>query len=484
MSDDEDYQRRQEDDEMEERRQHQNVRDAILIASLGMFGYYWITKNPKKKFDHRTLPRPAGRRVFDSRRAYNCLMKDHLAPDALFGKEFALFFRLSRPRVQLILERLGGSDDPHFNSFRVNRHGFMGASLEAKVLLPLKVLAYGVTPYCFSDYFQMSKEMARDCCRKFNLAIIRQFSDEYLRLPTSHDVYSITTLHARVHGVDGMLGSLDCMHTHWKNCPVAWHQSYKGKEKKATVVLEAVADHNLWFWHAAYGFTGSLNDINILNLSPLLRRITDGSFTKIEEDSGVVPFSIEGVEKQFDKCFFLCDGIYPKYSRFVRGMKQPIGEEESRFTAWQESARKDVERAFGVLQCKFKAISSPIHLRNQKAIASMVGSCLILHNMAVSDRVMGDVTSRYDPGSTHPAPEKSVKPLPVARVGFVGEIPAPVAVTALTQFDADVARLIVMRDELKGLCDSDEWRRLQLGLVRLKGRTTRTLDIVGDVVGV
>jgi Plant transposon protein len=272
--------------------------------------------------------------------------------------------------------------------------------------------------------------------------------------------------------VEGMLGSLDCMHTHWKNCPVAWHQSCKGKERgKATVVLEAVADHNLWFWHAAYGFAGALNDLNILCLSPLMRRITDGTFTKIEEASEVVPFLIDGTEVEFDRCFFLCDGIYPKYSRFVKGMKQPIGEGERRFTAWQESARKDIERAFGVLQCKFKAISSPIYLINEKAIANMVGCCLILHNMAVSDRVMVDVTKRYDPGSTHATPEKpkDVLPLPEDRVGLVGDIPLPVAVTALTHFDREVASLIVQRKELKGLLNDEEWKRLQGALVTLKG---------------
>jgi Plant transposon protein len=105
--------------------------------------------------------------------------------------------------------------------------------------------------------------------------------------------------------------SLDCMHTtYWKNCPVAaWQQSFKGKSGGPTIVFEAVADHCLWFWHASYGYSGAMNDLNILNQSPLVRKMTDGSFSAIKREARVVPFSIIG--EQFDKLFMLVGGIYP-----------------------------------------------------------------------------------------------------------------------------------------------------------------------------
>ena len=43
-----------------------------------------------------------------------------------------------------------------------------------------------------------------------------------------------------------MLGSLDCMHWTWKNCPKAWHGQYCGKGGDATIVFEAVASEDLW----------------------------------------------------------------------------------------------------------------------------------------------------------------------------------------------------------------------------------------------
>jgi hypothetical protein len=110
----------------------------------------------------------------------------------------------------------------------------------------------------------------------------------------------------------------------------------------------------------------------------------------LEAESGILPYKISGVD--FNKLFVLVDGIYPKYSRFVRGFQEPTNQSEQDFTRWQEGARKDVERAFGVLQAKFQFIARPIHLHHLQDIANRVATCIILHNMCVSDRVMmGDV---------------------------------------------------------------------------------------------
>jgi hypothetical protein len=270
-----------------------------------------------------------------------------------------------------------------------------------------------------------------------------------------------------------MLGSLDCMHTYWKNCPVAWQQSFKGKQSGPTIVLEAVADYNLWFWHASYGYAGAMNDLNILNMSPLLEGLTNGSFKAVETESGVCPFHIGESSHPFQRMFLLVDGIYPKYSRFVRGFKAPITDEEVRFTGWQESARKDIERAFGVLQCKWKVLSFPIHAIDRGAIANMVGTCIILHNMAVSDRVMGSVEKAYVPSQMA---EKET-------AGDVFDCDSVVnqtrnvrtVATAVATFAPELASTIAEREEWKMLKDPEEWARLQRALIDYQGKE-RAID--------
>ena len=66
-------------------------------------------------------------------------------------------------------------------------------------------------------------------------------------------------------GFPGMLGSLDCMHWHWENCLVAWKGQYIRIDYKVpTIMLEVVASHDLWIWHAFFGVPGSNNDLTLL----------------------------------------------------------------------------------------------------------------------------------------------------------------------------------------------------------------------------
>lgn len=154
-------------------------------------------------------------------------------------------------------------------------------------------------------------------------------------------------LHNNQHGVAGMVGSLDCMHVGWKNCPVAWQGTHKGKEGHPTIVLEAMADYNLFIWHASFGWAGTLNDLNIWEASEVYREFLDGTWAEMVD----FPFTINGQE--FTKLYVLVDGIYPELARFVKPISEPIGRLQLRYASWQEASRKDIERAFGVLQRKF-----------------------------------------------------------------------------------------------------------------------------------
>ena len=428
----------------------------------------------KRKTDHRTLPRST-RRKWRHDEALHCIGRDYLGlpdhPDTpLFvGKNFEMMFRVSRPRFEKIMQDFANSGIP-FYQCGTDCFGNEVASLEARMLLPLKTLAYGVPPHCFCDYFQMSPQFARDACKTFAQTVKALYEKEYLRLPTKTDMKNIINLHRDVHDVEGMFGSLDCMHTYWKNCPKAWQGQYKkgGHTKSmASIVLEAISDYHLWFWHASYGYAGTLNDLNVLNMSPFLSALVDGSFAEVE--SPVVPYRIG--QEEFHKCLVLVDGIYPNFSRFVKGIKEPVSIQEKRFTEWQESARKDIERAFGVLQAMWQWTARPIHQHNLKDITARLACCMILHNMCVSDRVMdGDVNARYDPSNSVEAPQTAVAqsqeamaqqaPLQAQHVGGIGVPNMPEA----------AARLALQRQEWRDLTDNQEHVRLFRALMEYKNK--------------
>ena len=410
----------------------------------------------------------AKRRRFRTDQALICIQRDYLGsetiPDEpLYGTQFKLFFRLSRPRFQRLMEDVMNAEIQFYRQPK-NRLASNSHSLEAKLMLPLKTLAYGVASHCFIDYFQMSIEYARSCCFEFDKTIKALYMMEYLRLPTATDIKAITKLHKAVHKVPGMAGSLDCSHTYWKNCPKAWQGSYhNGKEKHPSIVLEAVSDYHMFFWHVSYGYTGNLNDKNILSLSPLLERMIDGSFEQIEREAQVVPFTIEGEE--FNQTWITVDGIYPRWSRFVRGIKKPVSDLQRKYTKWQESTRKDIERAFGVLKGTFQFVARPIQLHDLTDISNRMICCLILHNIIVCDRVMGEVAVRYDPSNSveeevvevqQPPDLQEVQGHPVAAVnGGIGIDGAP----------QDVVELLTDNERFRRLSNHGQHQRLATALM-------------------
>ena len=64
-------------------------------------------------------------------------------------------------------------------------------------------------------------------------------------------------------------------------------------------------------------------------------------------------------EKKYNMGYYLADGIYPKWSTLVQTIHQPRGPKNKLFAMKQEGCRKDVERAFEVLQSRFAIVAGP-----------------------------------------------------------------------------------------------------------------------------
>ena len=101
----------------------------------------------------------------------------------------------------------------------------------------------------------------------------------------------------------------------------------------------------------------------------------------------VVNYIINGHEYRMR--YYLADGIYPNWSTFIKTIPCPQGLKKKHFAKAQESARKDVERAFWVLQARFSIVRGPTRFWDEETLVDIMKACIIMHNMVIEDE--GDI---------------------------------------------------------------------------------------------
>ncbi|XP_019084295.1 PREDICTED: uncharacterized protein LOC104709541 [Camelina sativa] len=205
-------------------------------------------------------------------------------------------------------------------------------------------MAYGSAADAVDEYLRLVETTTFSCLDHFVDTIINCFGDEYLRRPTPEDLQRLLDI-GEFRRFSGMIGSIDC----------------------------------------------TLNDINILDRSPVFDDILNGRAPKVK-------YSVNG--HQYKLAYYLTDGIYPKWSTFIKSIPLPQTPKYSFFATHQEAARKDVERAFGVLQARFAILKNPALFWDKNKIENIMIVCIILHNMVVENE--RDGYTLFDPSEfTH-----------------------------------------------------------------------------------
>ncbi|XP_047966026.1 protein ALP1-like [Salvia hispanica] len=320
------------------------------------------------------VPRPIRRRTSVRREhvlAHQRLFEDYFAEHPRWGAPvFRRRFRMRRELFLQIVHALEARDE--YFQWREDAAHRKGPSPLTKCTVALRQLAYGTTSNMFDEYLHVGDTTGRECLVNFCAGVIDAFGATYLRKPNAQDCQDLLRMHDTVHGFPGMLGSIDCMHWEWKNCPAAWRgqftSGYKGTHP--TMILEAIVDHSLWIWHAHFGVAGSNNDINVLNSSSLFTEQCNGN-------GPVISFTANG--RQHHMGYYLADGIYPRWPVFLKTISCPTGARREFFAAKQEAARKDVERGFGVLQTRWGIVKGPACSWYKHHIANVMYACIILH---------------------------------------------------------------------------------------------------------
>ncbi|XP_057808944.1 uncharacterized protein LOC131023420 [Salvia miltiorrhiza] len=137
---------------------------------------------------------------------------------------------------------------------------------------------------------------------------------------------------------------------------MAW--STRGDYNEHTIILEAVASQHLWICHA-FGVTISNNDINISQ-----------SIDVLLENEVAVHFVTNNAH--YTRGYYLTDDIYPDWTVFVKSFPFSSNQKKRRFKVMQETAIKDVERAFGVLQARWGIVKGSARLWKNEQMSNII----------------------------------------------------------------------------------------------------------------
>ncbi|GKE01309.1 RNA-directed DNA polymerase, eukaryota [Tanacetum coccineum] len=158
----------------------------------------------------------------------------------------------------------------------------------------------------------MSTKTSRLSLDHFCTSVMEIFGLEYLRKPMMTDVVKLYRHHEEKHGFPGMLRSLDCF---------LWCCWVEQQHQRFTSI-------------------------------PLFNDLKTGQAPEIPFVSNNVTYPLG---------YYVFDGIYPELATLVKTIPEPSDDDYKRirYKKMQESERKDVKRAFGVLKKNWAILANP-----------------------------------------------------------------------------------------------------------------------------
>ena len=137
--------------------------------------------------------------------------------------------------------------------------------IEVKILLCLRLLGRGVT---FDDVAEPSGVSETHCTSIFVEFVVNftsYFKEEFVRLPDPNELKLQMDVYAAL-GFPGCVGSCDCTHIRWWQCPARLQNLCRGKETYPTIGFHMMVDHSKRILYVSDSFFGRLNDQNICDV--------------------------------------------------------------------------------------------------------------------------------------------------------------------------------------------------------------------------
>lgn len=116
--------------------------------------------------------------------------------------------------------------------------------------------------------------------------------------------------------------------------------------------METIVTKDLWIWRVFIGIHRSLNDINVVNRSPLM----------VNYPRGVAPHAEFTVNNQmYHMCYLLADGIYSNWTFFQNTIFELQSEKKNGMRICKSVSERR-RTGIGVLQASWRVVRYPSQL--------------------------------------------------------------------------------------------------------------------------
>ncbi|KAJ0521540.1 putative harbinger transposase-derived protein [Helianthus annuus] len=222
----------------------------------------------------------------------------------------------------------------------------------------------------------MSARTAWECLYRFCHNVVKLYSKQYLRKPNAYDVQQLYHAHEARHRFPGMLGSIDCMHWEWHNCPTAWRGQYtRGDHGHPTLILRP--------WR--HKICGS----DILSLGSLVHSTTSTCYTNRRSLAMPLMEPVRTPVLQFQGLSIDAGIILlTEYIRLGLQLSRQFHIPRTKKGKKSPSVKKLQEKTSNVVLVftkKWVILQQPARAFTPKRLRLCMYACLLLHNMIIED---------------------------------------------------------------------------------------------------
>ena len=339
------------------------------------------TKRVRRVYERKPMNNSTWWLLFLTPEARTELMSDpHGKVSSQFRRAFRVPYLLFKEKILEFSVRRWW---PDWNQHKVDAFGRPVAYLELNLLGALNVLGMGANHFSVSLQTNISEEVHRTFFLEW-IGLMASVKKLFIYMPQDDLQLKFVTDEYKSMGLPGCVGSVDCVHVGWDQCPVQYKNMYSGKEGYPSVAYEVICTSRKFIQSVSAGHPGARNDKHIVRTDKSVMELLDGngwlnSHTWETQDCN-------GRTKVNKGMNLICDGGYHRWPCMMFPIKS--GAAGSPLLKWGrnvESIRKDIECVFGSLKKRFYYLKQFNRSRKQSTIDNAFTTCCIIHNLLLEN---------------------------------------------------------------------------------------------------